>query len=120
HAYKVHMLQASPHPEITGSKEQKHHYNYYLGSDAAKWKSNIHPNLSVDYAGIYKGIDLHVASEERTIKYDFIVHAGANPDIIQLEFEGVEQIRLKSDNLVIGTSVGEVYEMAPFAYQYIN
>lgn len=118
HAYRVNMLGANTSPEVTGSKEQPHYYNYYLGSDTSTWKDHIYPNLAIDYTNIYNNIDLHIASESRTLKYDFIVRPGGNPDDIALEFEGVEDIKIKSDNIVITTSVGEIYEMAPFAYQY--
>ncbi len=120
HAYKVHILNANPNPEITGSKPQQHYYNYYLGSDTNRWKSFIYPNLVVDYKGVYTGIDLHIASEGRNIKYDFIVNAGANADDIQLAFEGTDALDIKDGNLLITTSVGTIQEMAPYAYQYIN
>lgn len=120
HAYKVHMLNARPNPEISGGKPQQHYYNYYLGSDTSRWKSFIYPNLVVDYKGVYEGIDLHVASEGSSIKYDFIVSAGANTDDIQLSFDGVDKLEIKDGNLSITTSVGAVQEMAPYAYQYIN
>ncbi len=120
HAYKVHMVNANHNPEIAGSKPQQHYYNYYLGSDTNRWKSFIYPNLVVDYKGVYKGIDLHVASEGRNIKYDFIVNAGANADDIQLAFEGTDALDIKDGNLLITTSVGNIQEMAPYAYQYIN
>lgn len=120
HAYKVNMLNANPAPVVAGSKPLEHYYNYYLSSDSTRWKSHIYPNLAVDYKGVYKGIDLHVASEGRNIKYDFIVNTGANPDEIQLQFEGTDGLDIKDGNLVITTSVGEIHEMAPYAYQYIN
>lgn len=120
HAYKVHMLNANPTPEITGGKPQQHYYNYYLGRDTTRWKSFIYPNLVVDYKNVYNGIDLHIASEGANIKYDFIVGAGADPDNIQLKFDGVDALDLRNGNLVITTSVGTVQEMAPYAYQYIG
>ncbi len=120
HAYKVHLLNALPEPEITGSKPLQHYYNYYLGNEPSKWKSFIYPNLAVDYTNVYNGIDMHIASEGRNIKYDFIVHPGSDPGNIQLEFEGIDDINIKGGNIVIQTSVGEVFEMAPYAYQYIN
>lgn len=120
HAYKVNMLNANPSPEVVGSKPQEHYYNYYLSSDPARWKSHIYSHLAVDYKGVYEGIDLHIASEGRNIKYDFIVNAGGDPDEIQLQFEGTDGLAIKNGNLVITTSVGEIHEMAPYAYQYIN
>lgn len=120
HTYKVKMLNANTKPEILGSKEQSYYYNYFLGNDSSKWKTGIHPELNVDYKNIYNGIDIHIASENHNMKYDFIVHSGANPDDIVLEIEGANDVKLKDKNLVIETSVGEVTEMAPYAYQYIN
>lgn len=120
HVYKMRMLGANPQPEITGSKARQHYYNYFLGNDKSKWKSNIHPELNVDYKEIYKGIDLHIASESYSIKYDFIVQPGADASVIQLQYEGADEILLKEDKIIIVTSVGEVREAAPYAYQYIN
>ncbi|MBW7912268.1 MAG: PKD domain-containing protein [Taibaiella sp.] len=120
HAYKVHMLHANPNPEISGSKPQPYYHNYYLGNDTSRWKSFIYPNLVVDYKNVYNGIDLHVASEGQDIKYDFIVHTGANADNIQLQFEGADALDIRNGNLVITTSVGTIQEMAPYAYQYID
>lgn len=120
HTYRVEMLGANPQPEITGSKELPHYYNYYFGSDSSRWRSFIHPNLAVDYQNIYNNINLHVASEHHSIKYDFIVHPGGNPDDIKLQFNGTDDIKLKKDNLVLSTSVGEVFEMKPYVYQYTD
>lgn len=120
HAYKVRFINANENAEITGSKPRSHYYNYFLGSDTSKWKSFVYPELNVDYKDFYQGIDLHVASENNNIKYDLIVHPGANPDLIAQEFDGVDDIRIKDKNLIIKTSVGEVAEMAPYAFQYIN
>lgn len=118
HRYTVNFLGANQNAEIIGSKEQSHYYNYFFGNDSSKWKTNIHPNLSVDYKDIYKNIDLHIASAQTSIKYDFIVQQGGDPSIIKLNIDGAEDIRIKSGKLLIKTSVGDVTEMKPYAYQY--
>src|SRR5690606_940399 len=99
---------------------QPHYYNYYLGADSNRWRSFIYPCLAVDYKNVYNGIDLHVASEGSFIKYDFIVGANADAGLIQLQFDGTDGLKIKDGKLVITTSVGEIHEMAPYAYQYIN
>lgn len=120
HAYRMRMLNTNENTTLIGNKPQQHYYNYFYGNDTSKWQHNIHPNLAVDYESIYNGINLHVASEGASIKYDFIVQPGAAADQIKLQFEGADKLELKKGLLVIGTGVGEVYEMAPYAYQYIN
>lgn len=120
HNYRVTMVGANANPGIAGSKKQPHYYNYYLSKDTTRWKSFIYPELAVDYTDIYKNTDLHVASEGRNIKYDFIVRPGGNPDDIQLQFDGADELNIKDDNLVVKTSVGDIYEMEPYVYQYVD
>jgi hypothetical protein len=48
HAYRVRLLGARP-AKIVPGKIQPHYYNYFLGSDSSRWKSNIHPALALDY-----------------------------------------------------------------------
>jgi gliding motility-associated-like protein len=120
HAYKMvfeHALQAN----VEAQKIQQHYYNYFLGNDASKWKSNIHPALALDYKQLYDGVDLHISSENRNLKYDFIVAPHADPNQIQLRFEGVDKLSIqKNGSLAIATSVGEVKELKPVVYQYID
>ncbi len=120
HAYKVIFEGAKTDAKVTGSKPQQHYYNYFLGNDPTRWKSEIHPNLVVDYENIYNNIDLHIATENGRIKYDFIVKPGANPNTIVLKYEGADGLKIRNKNLQVLTSVGPVEEMEPYCYQYIN
>lgn len=120
HAYRVRFVGGNPKPRVNGAKPQQHYYNYFLGKDPAYWQTGIHPNLAVDYTGVYAGIDLHVASENGQIKYDFIVAPGADAEAIQLQFVGTDGLRVKDGKLLIQTSVGTVEELQPYAYQYAD
>lgn len=120
HAYKVIFEGASQTAEITGSKPQQHYYNYFLGNDAAKWQTGLHPYHTVDYKNIYNGVDVHIASEGGQLKYDFIIQPGAEVGKIRLKVEGANKIEVKDDNLLIHTSVGTAIEQKPYAYQVIN
>jgi gliding motility-associated-like protein len=120
HAYRVRLDGAKEISKVRASKEQTHYYNYYYGNDPGKWKSEIHPNLAVDYSNIYDNIDLHISSENGFLKYDFIVKPGGKAEDIQLSFEGVESLSVKSGVLQIKTSIGIVREMPPYAYQYLD
>jgi len=120
HAWKVSFLNASPTPEIRESKSQKHYYNYFLGNEPKYWKGGVHPALALDYQQLYPGIDMHLSSENHNLKYEFMVAPGARPGQIQLQFEGAEKLSLKNNNLIIKTSIGDVMEMAPVAYQFNN
>ncbi|XZF12717.1 PKD domain-containing protein [Chitinophagaceae bacterium MMS25-I14] len=120
HAYKMHFEGAAAHPSITGGKEQSWYYNYFLGNDPGRWKTGIHPYLALDYAGLYPGVDMHVASQEGNLKYEFILQPGTDPSVIKLRYEGADGISVKNGNLLIRTSVGDIQEMKPYAYQYAD
>ncbi|MEI6122536.1 MAG: gliding motility-associated C-terminal domain-containing protein [Bacteroidota bacterium] len=49
-----------------------------------------------------------------------MLHKGANPKNIIIEYEGLKSISIQHSNLIIKTSVNQVTELAPIAYQIIN
>jgi len=120
HAYRVSFEGAAKDPKIQASKEQSWYYNYFLGKDPSRWHSNIHPAMALDYKELYPGIDMHVASQSGNLKYEFILTPGTDPSTIQLKYDGLTSMRLKDKNLVLSTSVGEVQELRPVAFQYAN
>lgn len=120
HAYKVFFENARQPESITPAKVQSYYNNYFRGSDPKRWKGGIHPCLNVDYKNIYNGVDLHVSSENQQIKYDLILQPGIDPSVISMRYVGTDGMKIKNDMLYIQTSVGNVMEMKPYAYQYIN
>ncbi|MGN6569027.1 MAG: PKD domain-containing protein, partial [Flavipsychrobacter sp.] len=120
HAYKVSFVGANNNTVIEGSKPLSWYYNYYLGNDSSKWRSGIHPYLVLNYPQLYKGIDMHVSSQTGNLKYEFIVQPGADVSQIRMKIDGADGLKLKKGTLVISTSVGDMQELKPYVYQYIN
>ena len=120
HAYDLEFLNSSPNPEISGSKPTQDNINYILGNDPSKWKSGISAYTNVLYKDLYPNTDLQVYSEGGQMKYDLIVRPGGDPGKIQLHYNGTTGMSLQKGNLHIKTTAGEVLELMPFAYQYIN
>ncbi|MFN7932009.1 MAG: hypothetical protein U0R19_01705 [Bryobacteraceae bacterium] len=88
--------------------------NYLSGSDPDKWLRNVPHFGRVRYQGVFPGIDAEFYPQQASWEYDFIVAPGADPSVIRLDFEGV-------DNLVIDTFgdllAGAVRHKRPIAYQ---
>src|SRR5262249_54100551 len=53
----------------------------------------------------------------RELEYDLVVAPGANPLAIEVEYEGVESLRLDGGDLVLTTASGELRQKRPQAYQ---
>lgn len=95
------------------------YYNYFLGSDNTKWASHARAFAGVYYSSVYAGIDLKVYSNGNNLKYDFVVMPGADPSQIVTSYAG-GLVYLADGSLRIKTSLAEITEMKPVAYQIVN
>lgn len=121
HAYKVLFTGMNKKVRIQGERETGYTENYMTGNDPHRWATNVKSFNGVNYENIYKNIDLHLYGNTYDLKYDYIIHPGGNPQSIKMEYTYVPSMKVGSDGaLVITTSVNEVYEQKPFAYQLIE
>jgi len=119
HSYRMTFVGASSAtPE--GRQPRDYYHNYYLGNDPSKWADHVPVFGMADLKGIYPGIDVTIYSNSGTLKYDFSLSPGADPSLIHMQFEGADSLRLDEGALVIHTSLGEVREQKPYAYQLIH
>jgi gliding motility-associated-like protein len=120
HAFRMTFLNAETTVQ-TQSKDPSHDYcNYFIGNDKSKWVGNVSNFKEVDYKSLYKGIDLQILGLQNSMKYNFVVSPGSNTNSIQLFYEGLENISLQKGALVLKTSVNELTEQHPYAYQWIR
>ena len=119
HAFKVHF-EGAHIPNISGEEEKPEYYNYFLGSDRDNWGSHARAFEAVRYQDLYPGVDLKLYTQNELLKYDFILSPGSNPAQIAMNYEGTNKVRLEDGNLIIRTSLNEILEQAPFAYQMVN
>ncbi len=121
HAFQVRFDGANPQPTITGGDKQPEYHNYFIGNDPAKWAGEVGVYGEVHYKDIYPGIALEFLGKEESLKYNFHLRPMANPGQIKMVYEHLEDLKLEENgNLVMVTSVGEIVEWAPYAYQTIN
>ncbi len=94
-----------------------HYYNYYLGNDASRWKSNVQAYRKITLKEIYPHIDLIIYTSNNKLKYDWIVKPGGDIKKIRIEYQGVDDLLIKEGNLEIKTSLGSIIEASPVVYQ---
>lgn len=121
HAYKVNFVGANPNVTYTSSDKRSYYHNYFIGNEQSNWASKVGLYGSVKQSNIYNGVDLVVYSNNnQSVKYDFVVAAGADASVIKLAFEGVTPKLSRTGDLDIKTSVNTIQEKAPITYQVID
>ena len=120
HIYNTEFLEANKNCKIIGKSKMEKYHNYFLGNNSNKWKSNVAVFNKIKYQNVYKEIDVVYYEKNGHLKYDFVLHPNSNPQQIQIKYNGIDSIFVQSGYLVIATSLGNVIEKKPFAYQYLN
>ncbi|TAL56186.1 MAG: PKD domain-containing protein [Bacteroidetes bacterium] len=120
HTFRVHFENSNLNADISGNNRYSWHRNYYLGNDQSKWASNVPVYSQVYYKDLYDEIDMQVYNVENNLKYDIIVHSGGNVKNIKLRYDGTDGMRIENGHLFIKTSVYDLIEQKPYAYQNVN
>ncbi|HTQ27968.1 MAG TPA: hypothetical protein VMI35_07565, partial [Puia sp.] len=117
HAYQVGFVDASTDVEIVPDKPLPTYNNYFIGKDPSKWASNCRVFQGVTYKNIYPNIDVRYYTDGGNLKYDLILHPGANPNRIAMKYIGADRMSLKNNQLTTHTSVSDVKGLEPHTYQ---
>ena len=119
HAYSVEFYNSST-KKILALDTSLNYNNYFLGNDKSKWANKVKIFQKIYYDEVFDNIDLSYYEHFGKLKYDFIVHPNANVDDIILKYNGVKKLKIIKGHLHVFTSVGNVIEQSPYAYQIIN
>lgn len=120
HAFQMQFIGSNSHPLLESKQPAQEYYNYFLGNDPSKWASHANGYYELTYKQLYQGINLKIYTHHHQLKYEYIVSAQINTDQIRVEYKGVDKIQIRNGSLVIETSLGEIVEEKPYAYQLIN
>jgi hypothetical protein len=96
--------------------------NYLSPTDGKSWISNVPQYQRVKVAGVYPGIDLVFYTNDHDLEYDFVVAPGADPNQVQVVFEGMKGMHVddKSGDLLLTAPDGsELRQFRPKVYQQI-
>ncbi len=95
--------------------------HYLLGSDPARWRTNIPHYARVRYENVYPGVDLVFYGNRRQLEYDFVVAPGADPGVIRFEIDGPGPAVLDAaGDLVAGPESRPFRVAKPIVYQEVG
>jgi len=113
--YRMNMtlVGANLNPEISTKGRSDEYFNYYNQEVL-----DVHHFQSITYHDVYPGVDWVVYLAEGNVKYDFVLNAGVDPSVIQIEFTDTEDIQLREDgSLILENRMGSIIENKPVSYQ---
>jgi len=96
--------------------------NYFIGTDPAKWHTDVSTYAKVRYSNVYPGIDLlYYGNQEGKLEHDFVVAPGADPNLIAIAL-GDSAISAPDKNgaLTVLTGNGDLTLQSPTVYQDID
>ncbi|OGD20238.1 MAG: hypothetical protein A2W03_08005 [Candidatus Aminicenantes bacterium RBG_16_63_16] len=90
----------------------------YFRGGRENWHTAIPTYSEILYRDLWPGIDLVYSGTVDRLKYEFIVHPGADPSQIRLAYRGIEGMDLeRNGRLRVATPLSDFYDDAPVAWQ---
>jgi len=116
------LVGSNPSPRIEARGVQPGRYNYFVGDQASRWRSNVASYSEIWYRGIYPGVDLvYRFDEDAGLKYDVVFAPGIDPRTFALRHAGADGVSITAEGeLRIETAQGEFVEERPIIYQDVG
>ena len=118
--FQVLFTNANADVNIESAIASKDYNNYFIGNDKSKWASNVKNYQKLLYKNLWQNINLEMLGQDNSVKYNFYIQPGADAANIQLHYDKAEKIYLHKKQLIIKTSLNELVEHEPYAYQIID
>src|ERR1700676_5491917 len=115
------LVGANRHAKTSGIDEQPGKANYFIGNDAAKWRTNVATYAKVRYREVYPGVDLVYYGNQGQLETDFVLSAGADPNRIAVNFQGADRLEVDGrGDLLLHIADRSVVLRKPFIYQEVD
>ncbi len=88
---------------------------YRGGADPIEY---LRSYTTLHYRNLWDGIDLVLKGVGSGLKYEFVVHAGADVARIRLRYVGADAVGIEAGGVVIGTTLGSIHDAPPVVFQH--
>ncbi len=94
--------------------------SYFKGAPG-QWRTGLTAYSGIAYAGLWPGIDLVYSGTRDRLKYDLVVHPGADPSRIRMAYRGASEVEMRPEgSLEVRTPLGSFVDGKPWAFQEIE
>jgi hypothetical protein len=116
-AVKLEFVGANPHVQPAGVDETGALISHFKGR-REEWVTGARAYSGVVYRDLWPGIDLEYYGLVNKLKYQFVVHPGADPSHIRLAYRGATEVTVdEGGRMQVTTPLGGFEDGAPYAYQ---
>lgn len=116
HRVDIEFIGANAMPEIISEDPSGAYFNYYTTGTSERGATNVRSFSKVTYKNLYPNIDLEFIANNEKVKYNFILHYGADINKIRWQYKGSENTEIKNQNISIKVSQGSFDESIPESY----
>lgn len=109
------LLNANPKAESSASNPLGQVSNYYLGH-CPQGILGVKNFEEITYRDVYPGIDMRYYFRDDKLKYEFIVHPGADAANIKFLYKGARSVNLEDRRLKIVSDYNTIIEDQPYTY----
>ena len=114
---RMKFTKASDSPSVQPLDQLPGKTNYFLG-DTSRWRTGIPNYARVAYRGLYPGVTVVFYGNQRQVEYDLVLQPGSAPDVVRVEFQGSESVRIdERGDLLLHTPAGELRQRKPSIFQ---
>jgi hypothetical protein len=123
---RIDFIGSNPDVSISGCTVSPGKVNYFIGSDPARWRSNLPLYEQVNYASLYTGIDLTYGGPAGRLKGTYTVAPGADHNLIRWQYGGSTRPRVSVTGegmlqvRIAGSVPLTITEQAPVAWQEVG
>jgi len=111
---------ASTDARVTGANPLPGVNNYYLGSDASRWRTGVRRYRQVRYHDLYHGVHVRFRECGRNLEYDVELESGADLERVVIRCEGIQGLLLDRDGaLVMNTAQGTIRQKPPTTWHVL-
>ncbi|MES2691024.1 MAG: T9SS type A sorting domain-containing protein [Bacteroidota bacterium] len=114
---RIRFANANAGSTIIPGKKNKAAYHYYTGKLQGQAARDVESFEKLTYKELYRGIDLVFKFDKEGLKYDFIVHPGADLSDIRMDYEHADGISAdEEEKLTVRSLLGKLTDHIPYSY----
>ncbi len=114
---KLDFVDANPEARPESLEQAGTVISYFKGRPE-EWRTGLQASGKIIYRDLWPGIDLIYSGTVHRLKYDFIVHPGADPARIRLSCRGADGVAVTpSGEMELTTPLGALRDEMPKAWQ---